>query len=114
MTAILIIHKVRKGDVVAVETRHSYTTQKPFRTVSYSRFHIGRVVKATRQGLATIVALPNGQNVETGKRCGDVIAIKDDTRQFQAACLFAATSRDFGGYESEHALRDAILSQPES
>jgi Trk K+ transport system NAD-binding subunit len=102
-------NRVRKGEVVAIEVRHSSTTMHG-PTTSYTRYVLATVAKANLQGKAIRVTMAGQTHSLEVARLGAVFVLK--TYKTEAQILAGLTKYPGIEYETKEDLKAAILAAP--
>lgn len=106
-----VIHKVRKGDAVAIEVTHSSTEANTFKTTRYTRFHLATVAAASRDGIAKRIAFGGQTHSIEVARIGRVLTLSDIAYRNAAKRLIERMTYPGKTWETVEALRESIIAE---
>jgi hypothetical protein len=99
---------VKKGDVIVLCQKHSYTTSK-MKTISYTSYRLGYATKINVKGLVIQykpIDAEKAVNVDVGTRIGTIL---DDHMQEGAQRLANLTKGMVKVWDSTDKVREAVL-----
>lgn len=103
--------KVKRGDIIVLET-HSSSTDAKMKVTHYTHYAIARAAKVDRQGLVVEYQKPDMGYAYTLDKGQRVLTILDPIKQAAARKLFETVKDNF--FPTSEAIKDAILSQLET
>lgn len=101
-----VANKARKGDIVVIEIEHSSTAAN-FKTTYYTRWNLGTVYKASRDGRVERVVMAGSSHSVEVARLGRVHTIS--ARQGEAKRLLETIGRGGREFETSDDIKAAIL-----